>query len=56
MSDELVCMDCGDLNCTTHLKWISDGTGQWAQQCRRGCDIQVIRPGKFACSCNEVIG
>lgn len=56
MNDELVCMDCGDLDCTVHLRWIDDGLGNWAQQCRKGCDIQVIRPGKFQCSCDVTIG
>jgi hypothetical protein len=56
MTDELVCMDCGDLNCTQHLKWITDGLGAWWQQCRKGCDIMVVRPGKVQCSCHEEIG
>lgn len=54
--NDLVCFDCGDVNCTQHLRWIDDGCGQWGQQCSRGCDIQVIRPGKFQCSCGEDIG
>lgn len=43
---------CGALDCT-HLRWVDDGLGQWQQQCRSGCDMQVVRPGKFACSCDD---
>lgn len=56
MSDELVCLDCADANCTEHLRWIDDGLGNWQQQCRLGCDVMVVRPGRFQCSCDEPCG
>lgn len=43
---------CGALDCG-HLRWLDDGLGNWAEQCRPGCDLQVVRPGHFACSCDD---
>lgn len=52
---EGVCFEagCGAVDCN-HLRWVDDGLGQWGQQCRPGCDVTVVRPGKFQCTCPDV--
>ena len=56
-------MSAGDLKCFTldcageqrcgHLRWLDLGTGVWVQQCSLACNLEIVRPGKVQCDCDE---